>query len=180
MQTDYSAQPQLTAAPAYASYYIERAQKYTDLLVALKENQREMVEFIQQIPDDKLDFQYAEGKWTTRSVIGHVIDTERVFQYRALVCSRMDGTALPGYDEDWFAVYAQSDIRSKEDLAREFDIVRSSTIALFEYMNNTMLDFVGSATGSPISARSAGWIIVGHTIHHRGIIEERYFVGSDD
>jgi uncharacterized damage-inducible protein DinB len=167
-------------APPYAKYYFERTAGYTDLLEALQATKTETAAFIRSIPEEKADFQYAEGKWSAKSVIAHIIDTERIFQDRALRLSRKDATEMPGFDEDWFARHANTDCRTLEDLALEFEIVRSASIQLFQYMTMSMLDFIGSANNQPLTARSAGWIMVGHAVHHCGMIVERYLVDTEE
>lgn len=167
-------------APAYAKYYFDRAAGETNLIVALENNKKQMLDFIKSLPEEKADFQYAEGKWTLKSVLAHVNDTERVFQFRALNCSRKDTSPIPGFEEDHYAMNANTIVRSYEDLATEFETIRNATLSLFTYMNDTMLDFTGTANNNVISARSAGWIIVGHAVHHIGIIKERYLVETED
>lgn len=167
-------------APAYAKYYFDRTAGETDLMQALEKNKAEMLEFIASLPEEKADFQYAEGKWTLKSVLAHINDTERVFQFRALNCSRHDQSHLPGFEEDEYAVYANTAGRTYQDLAHEFETIRNATVSLFSYMSDAMLDFRGTANNHVITARSAGWIIVGHTVHHIGIIKERYLVETED
>lgn len=180
MSVDFSKRPDKNAAPSYAPYYMERADKYPDLMTALSENFKEMESFINEIPDDKMDYQYADGKWSTRKVIMHIIDTERIFLYRALRLSRRDSTVMEGFDEDHFATNDGSDNKTQEDLALEFSAVRMSTLAFYKHLTDRMLDYVGTASNQPASARSLAWMMVGHAIHHRGIIEERYFVSELD
>jgi uncharacterized damage-inducible protein DinB len=169
-------------APQYARYYFERALAAgdDDLLAVLEQNKATVLDFIRSLPEDKAEFQYAEGKWTLKSVLAHINDTERVFQFRALNCSRRDTSPIPGFEEDHYAMNANTYGRNYEDLAQEFESIRNATISLFRYMDDRMLDFTGTANNNVISARSAGWIIVGHAIHHVGIIKERYLVESED
>lgn len=167
-------------APAYARYYFERTNGQHNLLQSLKDDQRATVDFILSIPEDKADFQYADGKWSVKGVIQHLIDTERILLTRALRLSRKDTTPLPGFDEDRYAEAAPTDSRSLESLAREFEIVRESGIMLFATMNDATADFVGTANNNPITARNVGWFIIGHTMHHCGIIAERYLVDAED
>ena len=181
MTTDiFEGRPNSEHAPAYARYYFERTAGNTNLLDTLRKNKLEMAGYIRSIPEEKIDFQYAEGKWSTKSVIAHVIDTERVFQNRAFRFSRKDGTLIPGFEEDWYANHANTDFRTMEDLAQEFEIVREAGIQLFQYMTMSMLDFIGTANNQPLTARSAGWIMIGHAVHHRGIITERYLVDTEE
>lgn len=167
-------------APAYAAYYFSLSDRQTDLMEALVKNGEKTAAFIRSIPEDKADFQYADGKWSTKSVIAHVIDTERVFQFRALCISRKDTTPLPGFDEDNYAQHSPVDNRTLEDLAAEFEIVRASSVHLFRHLTAGMIDVVGTASNNPLTPRSAGWIIVGHAIHHCRIIAERYLVDTEE
>lgn len=181
MTTDiFEGKPDPEHIPGYARYYLERTAGFTNLLDALKRNKEEIAAFIRSVPEEKGDFQYADGKWSTRSVIAHIVDTERIFQNRALRLSRRDETPIPGFEEDRYAVHANTEGRSLEDLAREFEAVRDAGIALFSYMTDAMLDFVGTANNTPLTARGAGWIMIGHAVHHRGIIVERYLVDTEE
>jgi len=176
----FEGRPNPEHAPTYARYYFDRTAGDTNLLEALRKNKEVMASFIRSLPADKADFQYAEGKWTTKSVLAHINDTERIFQYRALRFSRFDEKPLPGFDEDDYARNANTDGRTYEDLAIEFEALRESTIQLFSHMTPAMLDFMGNCNHSILSARSAGWIIIGHAVHHIGIIKERYLVEVEE
>lgn len=167
-------------ASAYATYYFNLSDRQTDLMESLIQNGTTTAAFIRSIPEDKADFQYADGKWSTKSVIAHMIDTERIFQDRALRISRKDTTELPGFDEDSYANHSPVDQRTLEDLAAEFEAVRASGIHLFRHMTAGMIDFIGIASNNPLSPRSAGWMIVGHAIHHCRIIAERYLVDTEE
>lgn len=167
-------------ASAYATYYFNLSDRQTNLMESLIQNGLKTAAFIRSIPEDKADFQYADGKWSTKSVIAHLIDTERIFQYRALCISRKDTTELPGFDEDNYANYSPVDNRTLEDLAAEFEAVRASSIHLFRHLTSGMIDFIGIASNNPLTPRSAGWIIVGHAIHHCRIIAERYLVDTEE
>lgn len=161
-------------APAYALYYFRQAAAHTDLLEALKTSGSATSSFIRALPEDKGLFRYADGKWSLKEVIAHVNDTERIFLERALRFSRQDRTHLPGFEENDYAPLARANERSFDELATEFEAIRISTVSLFTYMTTDMLDFVGTANGNPLSARSAGWIMVGHAAHHCRIANERY------
>ncbi|WP_294669477.1 DinB family protein [uncultured Fluviicola sp.] len=167
-------------APAYAKYYFDRTLGQDDLLLALENNLNETESFIAGLPEEKADFQYADEKWTLKGVILHFIETERIFQYRALRFSRKDKTALDGFDEDWYARHNNTDQRSLEDLRAEFMDVRKASISLFKGMTGAMLDSIGTANNTPNTPRNVGWIMVGHVIHHCNIIKERYLVDADE
>lgn len=117
---------------------------------------------------------YAPGKWSIKEVVQHVIDSERVFTYRALRFARNDTTALPGFDENTYAPASEADRRSMDELLAEAAIVRSATIALYRSFTPEMLARQGSANGNTISVQALGWIIAGHAAHHLRIIHQRY------
>jgi hypothetical protein len=171
----FNGRPNPDHAPKWATdRYFHYSDKYTDLRVALEENRNYFLDFLKTIPEEKWNFRYGPNKWTLKGVVSHVLDTERIFQYRALRHSRHDLTDLPGFNEDEYEVYSNLNNRSAEELIHEFDIVRLASNILFNSMNSSNLDFVGKANGQPFSARSAGWIMVGHTMHHQTIIKDRY------
>jgi hypothetical protein len=117
---------------------------------------------------------YAEGKWTVKEVIGHLLDTERVWAYRLLRISRGDATELPGFDETRYAPEGEFNTRSIEDLVSEFRLQRASTIALVNGIPSSAWARIGVANGFRTSARAVVFIILGHTAHHFRILRERY------
>ncbi|MRX63933.1 DinB family protein [Maribacter luteus] len=135
-------------------------------------------QFLDSIPDDKLNYAYAEGKWTVSEVLVHIMDTERVMQYRALRFMRGDLTPLPGFDQDIYVPNSNSALRTKEDIIEEYKIIRQSTIALFTNMDKKALGNVGTASNNPMSVAALGFIICGHQKHHRNIIRDRYLNGK--
>lgn len=179
-QNNFIGRPNPEFAPAYAKYYFERTIGQEDLMLALQKDMDNTVKFIASLPDDKEDYQYADDKWTLKGVILHFIETERVFQYRALRFSRKDKTEIEGFDEGWYSQHNNTDQRTFQDLMLEFIDVRKASISLFKGMNTAMLDSVGTANNSPNTPRNLGWIMVGHVIHHCNIIKERYLVDDDE
>lgn len=117
---------------------------------------------------------YAEGKWTVKEVLQHIIDNERVQAYRALRIGRNDKTPLPGYDENLFAANASVSGRDVGELLEEFAIVRRSNIMLFENFNEEEQQRSGLCNNVPISVLALGFVLVGHQIHHANILKERY------
>ena len=160
----------------YNSYYQPYIDKVGDikLLDALKCNHKSVVSFIKSIDENKLSYRYAEGKWSVKEIILHLIDTERVFAYRALCIARNDKTELPGFDQDIFVSHSYADNRSIDDLLSEYETVRMATISLFASFNHEVLKARGIANNSSLSVRAAAFIIVGHENHHLQIIKERY------
>jgi uncharacterized damage-inducible protein DinB len=159
-------------APYYASY-IQLADN-VDMIEELEICLHEFIKFVQNIPMDKFDYRYAEGKWTIKEIIQHIIDTERIFSYRALRISRKDKTSLPGYDENEYVANTNAADRHLQSLLTELSIVRQSTLALFKSFSADQLKNLGTASDSPVSVRAIGFILIGHQKHHQKIFEERY------
>ena len=158
--------------PYYETYIAKAAN--LNLKEGLKSNQAITEAFLNTIPKDKLEYRYAEGKWTVKDIIQHIIDTERIFAYRALRVARNDKTALPGFEENDYALTGNANPRTLESLLAEYNAVRQATIALFNSFSDDMLKHIGTASNSPISARAIGFIIIGHEAHHCNVIKERY------
>ena len=145
-----------------------------ELLEMLRRQLQNFPQFISSIPNDKLQHTYSEGKWTVAQVLVHILDTERVFQYRALRFARNDKTPLPGFDQDKFVIESNAESWNKEELIESYRAIRKSTIALFEKFSNETLKKVGTASDSPMSVAALGFICCGHQRHHRNILRERY------
>jgi uncharacterized damage-inducible protein DinB len=160
----------------YDPHYQAYIDKSNNLAIpeGLASNSKKVVDFFESIPKDKLEYRYAEGKWTIKELLHHIIDTERIFAYRALRVARKDKTPMPGFEENEYVLPAKSNDRSLESLLNEYKAVRQSTLALFETFTNEMLIEIGTASNSPISARAIGFIIIGHENHHCEVVKERY------
>lgn len=162
----------------YNSYY----QPYIDvlgeveLMDLLRNQSRNFPEFIQAIPDSQWQYRYGLDKWTVAEVLVHLLDAERVFQYRALRIARGDSTPLPGFDENAYVPNSHANDRSKDSVIEEYRAVRSSTIQLFASFGPEVLRMRGTASNSPVSVGALGFLIAGHQKHHRNIIRERYLV----
>ena len=157
----------------YYSVYID-LNKEQDLLEGLSSGLDQTLEFFQTIPKDKLEYRYEVGKWSIKEILQHIIDTERVFTYRAMCIAREDNTALPGFDQDAFVDRSNANGRSIDELLSEYRSLRKSTIQLFIGFSNNILGNIGEASNSPLSPRAAGFIISGHEKHHCTVIKERY------
>jgi uncharacterized damage-inducible protein DinB len=158
--------------PYYAPYIASLGD--VRLVETLKKQLENFPSFISSIPEDKFHYTYGEGKWTIAQVLVHILDTERVFQYRALRFARNDKTPLPGFDQDMFVSESKAEDWSREELIENYRIVRKSTISLFEKFSEKDLKKVGIASDSPMSVAAIGFICCGHQKHHRNIIRERY------
>ncbi|WP_222984109.1 DinB family protein [Flagellimonas meishanensis] len=154
--------------------YILAIQEDTTLNEELVLGKDRFLKLIQDITDEKLRYAYAPGKWTIAELCVHIMDAERVFQYRALRFARMDKTPLPGFDHDNYVPASEANSRKKQELLEEYKAVRESTIQLFKSFTDDMLKRVGVASGSQMSVRALGFIISGHQAHHLKIISERY------
>ncbi len=130
--------------------------------------------FFEDIPQDKHDYHYEEGKWTPKEVLLHIVDTERVFAYRALQFARSENAVIKGFDQDEFANNAKPVTRSMEDLLDEYTAVRQSTLLMAKSFSDDTLKRRGEASNSPLSVMAALSIICGHEIHHTNVIKERY------
>lgn len=157
----------------YYGYYISL--NVSDNLIQNLENQLDATcDFFKSLPEDKLEFQYEVGKWTPKDILQHIIDTERIFAYRALRFGRFDSINLPGYEENDYADVANANLRTIEDLLEEYKMVKLASIHLFKSFSEKMLLNIGTANNAPISVRAIGFVISGHEIHHINIIKARY------
>lgn len=170
MQTEKS---KVGVYPAYFYNYI-RLVENEDLNTILKTQLTESKAFFNSIPKEKYDYKYAEGKWSIKEALQHIIDTERVFSYRSLVFSRKDTTILPSFDDKSYAANANGARREWNDLVDEFTAVRNSTQLLFNSFSAGQLDSLGKASDYEMNARAMGYTIAGHLAHHLNIIRERY------
>jgi len=159
--------------PKFYNAYIgvlENVEMIEELEICL----HDFIRFVQNIPMDKFDYRYAEGKWTIKDIIQHLIDAERVFSYRAMRISRNDKTPLPGFEENDYVDNANANDRSLQDLLTEFSAVRHSTLLLFKSFSQDQLIRIGIASNNEVSVRAIGFIIIGHQKHHQKIFQERY------
>lgn len=165
--------PDLSRVPSFYHNYISQVPE-DDLMEAFRKETSAFIEFIKDIPTSKLDYRYADGKWTVKEVLQHIIDAERVFAYRALRFARKDPTFLPGFDENTFADNARADKRDWNNLVEEFKAVRSASEYLFASFDNDQLQATGTANNNSIYVLGIGFIVVGHSLHHMRILKERY------
>lgn len=165
--------PQPGEIAAYYHGYVAQCPE-PDLLSALRGAELAVHELLAGIPEARGDHRYAEGKWSIKEVLQHMIDCERVFAYRALRFARNDGTELHGFDENLYAPAAEAGRRTVAELLSEHKAVRAATVHLFRSLTDEMLLRMGRANGNPFSVRSLGWAIAGHDRHHVNVIKQRY------
>ncbi|MCO4822011.1 MAG: DinB family protein [Flavobacteriaceae bacterium] len=159
---------------SYYSTYINLVGENISLFEGLKLGQKQTSDFIESIDENKMGYAYDEGKWTIKEVVQHIIDCERVFTFRAFCISRNDKAEFPGFDQDEYVSSSEANKKTKLDLLNEYNTQRTATIAMFESLNETMLKNKGTASNSILSTRAAGFIIIGHELHHCNVIQEKY------
>lgn len=160
----------------YANFYQSYIQVLEDveLIEELEICLHDFIKFVQNIPMEKFDYQYEEGKWTIKEIIQHLIDSERVFSYRALRISRNDKTPLPGFNENDYVGNSNGKQRSIQSLLTEMSVVRQATLSLFNSFSQEQFTKIGIASDNEVSVRAIGFIIIGHQKHHQKIFTERY------
>ncbi len=160
----------------YADFYKSYIQVLEDveLIEELEICLHEFIKFVQNIPMDKFDYRYEVGKWTIKEIIQHLIDSERVFSYRALRISRNDKTPLPGFNENEYVDNSNGNDRNLQGLLTELAVVRQATLSLFNSFSQEQLTKIGIASNKEVSVRAIGFIIIGHQKHHQKIFAERY------
>ncbi|MCS6833295.1 MAG: DinB family protein [Flammeovirgaceae bacterium] len=154
--------------------YVVRAIRYSNLLEAFLSVHRQTQEMMKELPEEKHHYRYATGKWTIKEIMVHLMDSERIFAYRALRFARNDQKELPGFDQDWYVAHGDASQRSLADIMEEFDVLRKSTVLLFKSFTPEMLLRKGIANNSIVSVRALGYIILGHELHHIAVFKERY------
>jgi len=145
-----------------------------DALKAFEDQLYSTNTFLKSIPDDKIEYRYAEEKWSIKEIVGHLIDNERVMSYRALAISRNEKQSLPGFDEKDYIKESNYFKRNYSDLVEELKKVRESNILMFNDFSEEILDRRGVANNSEVTVRAILFIIAGHELHHINIIKERY------
>ncbi|GAB3836016.1 DinB family protein [Hymenobacter jeollabukensis] len=164
------------AADEYGAYYdryIQQIPAGHDPVQRLREQQAELHALFSGLSDEQARLRYAPGKWSIKETLVHVIDTERVFAYRALSIARGDQTPLPGFDQDAFTAHSGADARPLTGILREYDAQRAATLALLESLADEALTRRGTASGMPVSVRALSYMLPGHEAHHLQLWRER-------
>jgi DinB superfamily len=173
MTTSLRTRPETTEFPAFYAGYVAKVPT-GDILAVIRDAKDELGSTLGSIPESKGGHRYAEDKWTVKTVLGHMVDAERIFSYRALRIARGDATPLPSFEENRYAEAAGSDARSVADIVSELLDVRTSTIRLFDSLPDDAWVRRGIVSNNEVSVRAIGYIIVGHARHHLGVLRERY------
>lgn len=145
-----------------------------EIFAALKDQLIDTQNLLSNIPEERGTYRYAEGKWSIKELIGHVIDTERIMAYRALRFARNDARPIDGFDQDPYIENADFNSCKLSDLAVELKLVRESNILMFKNLSEEAWMRTGIASENPVSVRALAYIIAGHEKHHINILKERY------
>ena len=170
----YREQPNISEYPPYYAPYIQKVQDKKDVIAFLKKQQATMLDIINGVSSKDIHKTYAEGKWTIMQVLIHIIDTERVFAYRALSFVRGERQKLPGFDQDAYVLNADAALKSKLQIKEEYETNRRATIALFRGLDSKAFERTGTANNAQFSVRALLYIIAGHELHHMEVLKERY------
>jgi uncharacterized damage-inducible protein DinB len=178
------APPVFTVVPPQPDEYAPYYGRYislvhgNDILNTLDQQRRQTMLLLSGRDDDDGDFRYAPDKWSAKEVLGHVCDTERIFAYRALRIARADDTPLEGFEQDDYVRNGAFAQRALADLVEDFIAVRRATLSLLRNLDEAAWTRRGIANKNEVSVRALAYIIAGHELHHRRILEEKYFSAS--
>lgn len=164
--------------PYFAGTYIEQVSE-TDPVTTMTLSIGQLERQLSCIPDSKSEYVYAPGKWSVRQVLRHVIDTERIFAYRALCIARGDQSSLPSFDEGAYAREADLALTDLNSLREEFLLVRKSTDLMFRSFSEDILNRSGHAANSRVTVNALAYMIIGHWRHHLNLLEHRYGISFD-
>jgi uncharacterized damage-inducible protein DinB len=165
--------PEKGTYPPYFENYIPLVSE-DNINEALIKNWEEIHKILSSVSPQLENYAYADKKWTIKQLVNHMIDTERIFTYRALRFARKDPQQPLPFEEDDYARHAEVSQRSLKDLLEEFDAVRKSTLCLFKSFSEPTLLEAGQTAGGRTTVVSLGYVICGHAIHHLNILKERY------
>lgn len=166
--------PKIDEFPPVFQEYLDLVQP-KNFFAQYDEATRNVLKTFQEVTPEKLNYRYAPDKWTVQEVLRHLIDTDRSFSYRAMVCLRMDNeTPLYGMDEKLYIKNTRVENHPIEHMLEEFESVRKSFKMLFENCTEEQSQFLGKGINHEITARALGYISIGHTLHHLQILKERY------
>jgi hypothetical protein len=165
--------PMETEYPPYYKQYIDQVEG-DDIIWVLENQVIEFHEFLNCIPDERLTFSYAEGKWTIAEVLGHIIDCERVFAFRAFCFGRNDSNHLPGFEQDDYIKSSNFNSRTLRSFLDEFNHLRKSNNILFGNFGEEALHRKGIANNKLVTVNALLFIMAGHLNHHLAVLKERY------
>jgi hypothetical protein len=165
--------PEATEYAPYYGRYVSLVPE-GDILETLTRQLDSTLSLLGGIDEEKAAWRYAADKWSIKELVGHIIDTERIFAYRALRFARNDRTELSGFEQDDYARYAGFDRRSLRDIVQEFEFVRRANLLMLNHLDNEAWQRRGVASGGEVSVRALAFIMAGHEQHHMQILRTRY------
>ncbi len=148
-----------------------------DVLMVLREQQDLHLHELEALTDAQANHRYAPGKWSVKEVVGHLLDCERIFTYRAMSFARGETQPLPGYDDVAYVTGGRFSTRTLTSLTGEFRAVRGATLALFSNLDASALACRGVANDREYTVRSIAYIVAGHELHHWRLFRDRYLPG---
>jgi uncharacterized damage-inducible protein DinB len=169
--------PDVSDYHEYYRSYVDRVPE-GDITVTIAEQWVETRALLDAIPADREEYRYAPGKWSVREVVGHLIDVERLFAFRALWFARGANSPLPAMEQDEWAETSNAGARGLADLTDEWDAARASSIRLFNSFDATAWMRTGIASGYEVRVRALPWMLAGHELHHRALLHRDY-LGSE-
>ena len=165
--------PQPSEYDPYYERYISLV-KGEDMGATLQKQAQQTRDLLGKLTTEQSEFRYAAGKWSVKEVLGHMNDTERIMSYRVLRIARGDQTPIEGYEQDDYVAAGKFSRRTMDNLLQEFMTIRNATIQLIRHLDEETATRRGTANNKPISARAVVYVIAGHELHHRRILEEKY------
>ncbi|MBG8553935.1 DinB family protein [Hymenobacter guriensis] len=161
-------------ADEYAPYYHTYVRLVEDPFRQLREQPIHLRQLLASLTDEQGLLRYAPGKWSIKESLVHMIDTERIFAYRALRIARGDTTALPGFEQNDYVPASGADDRPLTGILAEYDAVRAATLSLLDSLRPQDFERRGTASNNPVTVRAMAYILAGHEAHHLGVLQERY------
>ncbi len=175
--TNLAARPQPSEHSPYHLNYISLVPD-DDILQTLDAQRRDMILYLSARSEDEGNFRYAPGKWSAKEVVGHICDAERIFAYRALRIARGDQTPLPGWEQDDYIRAAAFAEQPFANMIEDYIAVRRASVSLFRNLDEQAWSRTGTANRSTVSVRAIAWIIAGHELHHKKLLQAKYFIAS--
>ncbi len=176
MPASYTLSPSPSEFASFYAGYVSHVPP-CDIIAALASQGKISIDVLRGLTEEASTYRYGPDKWSIKQVVGHMIEAERVFVYRALSFSRNESQPLPGYEQDDYVDAANYDDQTWSHLLEEMRAVREATILFFRGLNDEMMERTGMASGVSFSVRALAYIIVGHERHHLRILQERYGIG---
>ena len=168
------------AESEYDPYYVKYVSLVPEqeIIPALEKQMDELSQLVEGLPEERGTFAYADGKWTLKEVLSHIIDGERMFAYRVFRIARGDKTPIEGFEQDGYIENSHANRRSFAELMEEFSLLREANLMFFQNLEDGDWVRTGTANNVGISVRALAWIMAGHIRHHIGIIRSKYLSGT--